>query len=142
MAVDWKFGSSGVWERRKVGDMATDIGRINAARGGIKAVDFTGKETAWVLSALDSLELAIVEARAKDREKERVRKAEASMNHPDFLRCAADYQDAPYGTRVAKRFGSGWWEKYAVMWADENGVTVSDSHIAAAPRKIVKWGEA
>jgi hypothetical protein len=119
--------------------MATDIGRINAAMGGIRALDYQGSETREVLSHLGAL-VWVVKKDQAERDKERLKKAEDLAKAPEFLRCAADYQDAPVGTKIAKRFGSGWWEKYEDVWADENGATVRDSHIAAAPRKVVKWG--
>lgn len=118
--------------------MATDISRIDAARAGIMAVTFPGKEANLVLSALDSLELAIVEARVKKREMAERKK----VKPPEFLRCAADYQDAPHGTEVAKRFGSGWWRKVDDGWIDESCTVMPGSHIATAPREVLKWGDA
>lgn len=102
------------------------------------AVTFPGDETGWVLSALDSLELAIVEARVNERE----RAEREKVTPPEFLRCAADYQDAPLGTTVEKRFGSGWWRKVADAWIDDVGTIMPGSHIAAAPREVLKWGDA
>lgn len=105
--------------------MATDIGRINAAMGGIRALDYQGSETREVLSHLGALALAVKKAKA-----------------PGSLRCAVDYQDAPNGTKVAKRFGSGWWRKIDDGWIDESCTVMPGNHIATAPREVLKWGGA
>ena len=119
--------------------MATDIGRINAAMGGIRALDYQGTETREVLSHLGSLAWVVKKDQA-ERDKERLKKAESRAKAPEFLRCAADYQDAPNGTEIAKRFGSGWWRKIDDNWIDESCTVMPGSHIAAAPREVLKWG--
>ncbi|WP_291475729.1 hypothetical protein [Corynebacterium sp.] len=146
--------------------MATDIGRINAAMGGIRALDYQGPETRQVLSHLGALSWAVKKDQA-ERDKERTKKAETlgkspgflrfaaivearvkereraereKVKPPEFLRCAADYQDAPVGTKIAKRFGSGWWRKVDDGWIDESCTVMPGSHIATAPREVLKWG--
>ena len=119
--------------------MATDIGRINAAMGGIRALDYQGSETREVLSHLGALVWAVKQDQA-ERDKERLKKAEPRAETPWFLRCAADYQDAPSGTEIAKRFGSGWWRKIDNAWIDESCTVMPGSHIATAPRVVLKWG--
>lgn len=121
--------------------MATDIGRINAAMGGIRALDYQGSETLEVLANLGSLVWTVKKDQA-ERDKERLKKAETRAKSPEFLRCAADYQDAPHGTKIAKRFGSGWWRKVDEGWIDESCTVMPGSHIAAAPREVLKWGGA
>lgn len=133
--------------------MATDIGRINAAMGGIRALDYQGRETREVLSHLGALAWAVKKdqaervrergydawGRALEKARKNARK-KAEAKTTEFLRCAADYQDAPTGTKIAKRFGSGWWMKINEGWIDESGTVMPGSHIAAAPREVLKWG--
>lgn len=118
--------------------MATDIGRINAAMGSIRALDYKESETYEAISKLIVL-LNAVECDLLKRSEE---SQEVEVAHPDFLRCAADYQDAPNGTKVAKRFGSGWWRKIDGGWMDESCTVMPGSHIATAPREVLKWGGA
>lgn len=118
--------------------MATDIGRVRAARSGIMAVTFPGKETTLTLSALDALELAIVDARAKEREVS----AREDVKPLSVLRCAADYRDAPHGTKVTKRGLSGWWRKVDGAWIDESGAVMPNSPVSTSPRKVLEWGGA
>ncbi|WP_312802420.1 hypothetical protein [Corynebacterium variabile] len=115
--------------------MATNISRISSARNAIAAVDLAAIERERVQTALDVLERAVVEERIKER-----KKSAPEVKPPEFLRCAADYQDAPRGTQVAKRFGSGWWMKIDEGWIDESGTVMPGSHIAVAPREVVEWG--
>lgn len=117
--------------------MATDIGRIKAAMGGILALDYQGPEKFSAHSKLIALSRAVKKAQA-ERDKATAEKVKA----PEFLRCAADYQDAPYGTRVTKRFGSGWWRKVDDAWIDEKSTVMPGRHIASAPREVVEWGDA
>ena len=115
--------------------MATDIGRINAAMGSILALDYQGPEKFSAHGKLIVLSRAVKKAQAEN-DKATAEKAKT----PEFLRCAADYQDAPHGTQIAKRFGSGWWMKVDEGWIDESRTVMPGSHIAVAPREVVEWG--
>lgn len=121
--------------------MATDIDLISAATARVQALDYQGPETREVLLRLGSLAWVVKKDQA-ERNKERLKEAETRAKVPEFLRCAADYQDAPHGTEVAKRFGSGWWRKVDDGWIDESCTVMPGSRIATAPREVLKWGDA
>lgn len=108
--------------------MATDVGRVRSAIGGIHAVTVSGSEKSEALEALYRLEVACKYAKTEAR-------------RPEFLQCLADYQDAPLGTVVAKRHSPGWWLKHVLGWVDENGTLVHGPHLDVVPRMVVRWGD-
>lgn len=120
--------------------MATDEGRIKAAINSIRALDCQEYETRQVLSHLGALVWSVRKYQA-EQEKDRQKESAAGSGEPKFLRCAADYQDAPLGTVIYKRFGAGWWRKVHDAWIDENGTVMPGAHIATAPREVRKWGD-
>lgn len=120
--------------------METDIGRVSAACTVIKALGFYGKERDLVLSALHALERAVKDAQS-ERDKAWRSDSAGKTEPPDFLRRLADYQDAPLGTVVAKRYGPGWWLKHVLGWVDENGTLVHGPRLDVAQRWVVRWGD-
>lgn len=128
--------------------MATDNGRINAAINSVKAIDYDGPVRGDALAVLEKLKCAEGQWRRKNAQRldELVnqladQKRLRTGKNLGFLRCAADYQDAPLGTVISKRFGSGWWKKVHDAWIDENGTVMPGAHIATAPREVRKWGD-
>lgn len=123
--------------------MATDNGRIKAALNSVLSVGYRGLEKEAALDALRKLDGAEGRSRGAEirREKARKKRSPDPVKTSDFLRCTADYQDAPLGTVIYKRFGSGWWRKVHDAWIDENGTVMPGAHIATAPREVRKWGD-
>lgn len=108
--------------------MATDVGRVRAAIGGIHAVTVSGSEKSEALEALYRLEVAC-------------KYAKTEVRRPEFLSSIADYSDAPDGTEVSKKFGPGFWKKVDGCWLDENNFATTSWSVACAERRVTKWGD-
>lgn len=117
--------------------MATDIGRIGAAHVGVAAVEFDGPEKVVALRALDALELAVTQARVRERQAA----YESVADRPKILNSEADYENAPLAT-VVEDFLTGMpYVKNWDGWRSSKNSLFPSSMMARRRRDVVKWGD-
>ena len=62
--------------------------------------------------------------------------------HPEFLETGAEYEEAPWGTIVAKESVSIAWVKKNNGWLNTDGSGRTDGQaLWGVPRKVLRWGE-
>lgn len=118
--------------------MATDNGRINVAHVGVAAVEFDGPEKVAALRALDALELAVTEARVRERQATYV----DGSYRPKRLKSVEDYENAPIGTVVAHgplevTFVRNW-----NGWQSSRDALLPVDVMARLHCDVIRWGDA
>ena len=66
--------------------------------------------------------------------------APATPAHPEFLKTAEDYENAPEGT-IAACDGSLPWHKFRSAWSSSAVRGEEDATMSGSRRRVLRWGE-